>query len=145
VETLFITTKANGVRKKDWVKLEQILGPELKKEFWGAYKDSENALRHRLVHGRYFGPEDGAKDHLNLLHKRIISYFNAEIFKGNFISENVVNPQRHPFGHQYVGHSFIQAQNQQMLSLVHVLSDMNEDGEFTYYERVVDEDLRANY
>jgi len=59
--------------KKDFAKLENILGPELKKDLWGTQEEHTNALRHRLIHGEYFQPEDGQKDYLLLLHQKIIT------------------------------------------------------------------------
>ena len=96
VETLVNKPVTKGRPEMDYDKLMTILGPELKKEFWGEEGNATHALRHRLVHGRYFEPVDAKKNHLELLHKRIIAYFNEVIFKEKLIDENVVNPRRHP-------------------------------------------------
>lgn len=134
-----------GTPDKDWDKLVQILGPDLKKEFWGEEGNSRNALRHRLAHGRYFGPEHGASNYVDLLHKRIVNYLNKEVLKEDLINERVVNPQRHPFTGDYVGHSFIRAQEAAKLQLIDVMSDMNSSCDFTKYERVVNQDLNDSY
>lgn len=147
VETLVNkpTPKGKGTPSKDWDKLIEILGPELKKEFWGEEGNSFNALRHRLAHGRYFGPEHGGKNYVDLLHKRIVRYLNQILLKEDLLNESVVNPQRHPFGGEYFGHSFIRAHESARLSLTDVMADMDSSCEFTQYERVVEQDLIENY
>ena len=57
---------------------------------------SPTGLRHRLVHGKYFSPrlEKNQGDYVKRLHKKVVEYFNKEIFGNNWISEDVVNPQR---------------------------------------------------
>lgn len=145
VETLVNKPTTNGKPEKDYDKLVKILGPELKKEFWGEEGNSRNALRHRLAHGRYFRPGDGEKNHLELLHKRIIAYFNEVIFKEQLIDENVTNPPRHPFGNRDVGQSFIRAGETAKLTLAQVIVDMDINHNFTHYERIVDAQLWSNY
>ena len=45
--------------KKNFKKLERILGKRLKITVWGEEgKDNKNALRHRLTHGEYLNPSD---------------------------------------------------------------------------------------
>ena len=134
-------SKGRGTPDKDWDKLVQILGPELKKEFWGEEGNSRDALRHRLAHGRYLGPEHSDSNYVDLLHKRIVRYLNKEVLKKDLINEHVVNPQRHPSSGEYVGHSFIRAQESAKLQLTDVISDLDESSEFTKYERVVNQDL----
>lgn len=61
VETL-VSKPVNKCKPKlDYDKLVTILGPELKKEFWGEENNATHALRHRLVHGRYFDPHDAKR------------------------------------------------------------------------------------
>jgi hypothetical protein len=86
VETLVSKQVSKGKPKMDYDKLLAILGPKLKKEFWGEERNATHALRHRLVHGRYFEPDDAKENHLNLLYQRIIAYFNEVIFKEKFTS-----------------------------------------------------------
>jgi len=145
VETLVNKPITKGKPEMDYKKLEEILGPELKKDFWGEEGNSTNALRHRLIHGRYFESDDGKKNHLELLHKKIISYFNEVIFKETLIEENVTHPQRHPFGNRDVGQSFIQPLNGAKLTLAPVIADMDKNYNFTHYERVVDDQLWSHY
>ena len=72
VEALVKIPTAKGRFKKNWKNLERILGPELTNDLWGTKKESWNALRHRLIHGEYFQPEDGQKDYLLLLHQKVV-------------------------------------------------------------------------
>lgn len=65
-------------------------------------------LRHRLVHGEYLSPkQDGKKNYLNLIHKKVISFFNKKIFSRPLLSEDVVNPQRHFYGSKSEWHRFV--------------------------------------
>ncbi len=81
----------------DFIKLEQILGKDLKEDLWGTKEDKgKRALRHRLVHGEYFEKLDHLTNYVNHLHSKIIAYFNGSILKNAVIHEGVVNPQRHP-------------------------------------------------
>lgn len=147
VEAL-VTTRIKGQRsKKDFTKLEMILGSELKTDLWGSEKDSVSALRHRLIHGEYFQPGDGQKDYLNLLHGRIVKYLNQSALNEELLRENVVNPQRHPFGSKYQGYSVIQALNNAKLRLIDVITDTEQTGytEFTNYERVPGEQYWDSY
>ena len=41
--------------KKDWEKVVQVLGRELKEDLYGTEEDSSTGLRHRLAHGEYLG------------------------------------------------------------------------------------------
>jgi hypothetical protein len=89
IETLVNMKDGGGKHKKDWGKIETILGKELTKDFyWGPNGLTDEALRNRLIHGRYFGPQDGEKDHVKLLHKRVVAYFNHEIL-GEELSRRV--------------------------------------------------------
>lgn len=145
VETLVNKPVTKGRPQMDYAKLEAILGLELKREFWGEEGNSTNALRHRLTHGRYFGPDDGGKNHLGLLHNRIMAYFNETIFKEKLIEESVTKPQRHPFGNHILGQSFIRPKEGAKLALAYVYSDLDINSNFTHYERVVDDKLWDTY
>jgi hypothetical protein len=134
--------------KKDWDKLELILGLELKTTLWGTKENrGEGALRHRLIHGDYFDPGDSGKDYIDLVHKKIITYFNEVILGEKLINENVVNPQRHPFGNKEGSRFFIKAKGSNKLNLKDVLSDIqkNDIYQMENYESVYDEALTKNY
>lgn len=56
-------------------------------------------LRQRLIHGEYFMPkQDGKKNYLDLIHKKVISFFNKKVLSESLLSEKIVNPQRHFYG-----------------------------------------------
>ncbi len=73
---------------------EEVLGTTLSIQIFGDRK----GLRNRLAHGEYFSVDDEEKDYLNIVHKAVVNYFNKKIFKDKIIAEDVVNPQRNPFG-----------------------------------------------
>jgi hypothetical protein len=110
-------------------RLEQILGPELKRVFWGTDKDHSNALRHRLVHGEYFDPQDdGGTDYNTLIHRRVMKYFNEEIFKESLLDDDIVSPQRHLIGNADQARSFIRPRRDARLCLIKVLTDADKNG-----------------
>lgn len=134
--------------KKDFAKLEEILGEDLKTALWGTQENGgKGALRHRLVHGEYFNPNDSGTNYLDLVHKKVISYFNRIIFGENLISESIVNPQRHPFGNKVMCGFFIRAKGSKNLSLKDIFSDIqrNSIDQMENYQSVYDEDLTKDY
>ena len=132
----------------DFIKLEQILGRELKEALWGTKENKgKGALRHRLVHGEYFEKTDHLTNYVYQLHSRIIAYFNGSILKSPVIHESVVNPQRHPSGSTYHGFSLIRALGSSELNLISILSTMDEDGrpDGEHYEILYDPQLLETY
>ena len=87
------------VKKKDgnknWKKLERILGKKVKKVLWGEPSNTSGALRNRLIHGEYFSSDDFDKNYVEVIHKKIICYFNNRVLRKKLINPNVKNPQRH--------------------------------------------------
>ena len=81
IETLVKKTAG----KKDFSKLEKILGKRLKRKLWSQKNDWLIALRHRLTHGEYFLFTDFKDDYIDLIHKRIIRYFNKNVLKADLI------------------------------------------------------------
>lgn len=132
---------------KDFAKLESILGSELKTALWGTKGSSSGGLRHRLIHGEYFNPDDSGKDYLNLVHKKIIAYFNNAILGKKLINENVVSPQRHPFGNKEESTFFIRARGSKTTNLKDVLADAQKKDfyQMENYEIVHDKALTENY
>lgn len=147
IEALVKIRNGPATGQKDWAKLEQILGVELKKELWGERGDSENALRHRLVHGEYFRPEDSERNYVDLVHKKMIAYFNNVIFREELIDDNVVNPQRHLFGNRKEWSGFLKADDRAQLNLRDALADVdsNDINNMKRYETVYDAELTGNY
>lgn len=133
--------------EKDFAMLESILGLELKSTLWGTKGSSSGGLRHRLIHGEYFNPDDSGKDYIELVHRKIITYFNDAIFGEKVINENVVNPQRHPWGNKECSTFFIRAKGGSRLILKDVLSDTqkNDFYQMENYEIVDDRALTENY
>ncbi len=71
---------------------EAILGEELSNKIY----TPRTGLRHRLSHGDYFS-EDDKENYVELIHKRVINYFNEKILGEKLLEENVTGPQRHFF------------------------------------------------
>ena len=90
--------KKNG--QKNWELINEILETDLVKELFGTKEQPNTGLRHRLVHGEYFGNQDNGKNYLDLIHNKVIKYFNDKIFEGSLIHEKVTHPQRHFFGNK---------------------------------------------
>ena len=147
IEALVKIRDGSSTSLKDWDKLERILGEELKRDLWGERGDSTNALRHRLVHGEYFNPEDSEKNYLELVHKKIIAYFNESIFREGLIEESVVNPQRHFFGNREGWRGFLRARERNQLNLKDVLAESEKKGfeSMEQYEFVYDNAITENY
>jgi hypothetical protein len=95
--------------KIDWELREKILGKKLSKTLFGQKRNSRLALRNRLVHGEYFSEEDG--DYFQLIHNKIIKYFNDYIFQDSLLYENVKSPQRNFYGNKQFWEGFIRKTN----------------------------------
>ena len=100
-----------------------------------------------MIHGEYFNPSDLGKDYLDLVHRKVITYFNEVILGEKLISENVVHPQRHPFGNKEGSRFFIRAKGSNKLSLKDILSNIQKTGidQMDNYEYVHDEARTKNY
>ena len=134
--------------KKDWELLNTILGEELLKDLFGTKENSNTGLRHRLVHGEYFNESDHGKNYLELVHKKVIAYFNSFVFSKELIHENVVHPQRHFFGNKEECKTFLKNKdNSTSFSFKDILEDFNENGfrNPDKYDFVYDDNLNTNY
>lgn len=146
LEALVNIPAEKGPSRKDYEKLELILGPEVKKALWGEERMSRDALRHRLVHGRYFDAEDGSVDFVEVVHRRIIRYLNEVVFQNRLLDDGVVNPQRHPSGSRSQARAFIKATDRAPLNLVSVLAEAREDlDNMPNYETLSFEDYEPRY
>ena len=138
--------KKNG--QKDWDLTNEILGKDLVEELFGTKGQSNTGLRHRLVHGEYFGNQDQGKNYLEFIHNKVIGYFNAKIFSESLIHENVINPQRHPFGNKKGCKTFVKIKDSNnSFNLKDLVKDFN-NNEFRTsekYEDVFDEKLDSTY
>jgi hypothetical protein len=138
--------KKNG--KKDWNLINEILGEDLVKELFGTKKQSNAGLRHRLVHGEYFGNQDQGKNYLELVHNKVIGYFNTKIFPESLIHENITRPQRHFFGNKEECNIFIKIKDRsKSFELKDLLKDFTDNGFRTpeKYEYVPDDELNSTY
>lgn len=121
-----LTKKPNG--KTNYMFRKEILGELLKKEIFGEKGNSDNALRNRLVHGEYFNEKD-SKNYLEIIHKKIINYFNTKILSEPLINENVKNPQRHPWGNYKSWKGFIErSDNGNHFELDDILANFENNG-----------------
>jgi hypothetical protein len=136
-----------GHGKKDWEKVERVLGRDLKEELYGTKEDSSTGLRHRLSHGDYFGADHSGKNYVELIHKRVMAYFNDHILKASLLELNVVGPQRHFVGDLEGGSWFIRSKQSGGLSLKSILVDFekNDVNQLTDHELVYDDSLTTSY
>ncbi|QQR77489.1 MAG: hypothetical protein IPJ67_05195 [Candidatus Moraniibacteriota bacterium] len=138
--------KKNG--KKDWSLINEILGVDLVKELFGTKEEPNTGLRHRLVHGEYFGNQDNGKNYLELVHNKVIKYFNDKIFQESLIHENVTHPQRHFFGNKQECKTFVKIKTDGgLFSLKDLLKDFSDNGFRTpeKYDHVFDDKLNSTY
>lgn len=136
-----------GPGAKDWAKLERVLGSELKKDLWGTPDSPNTGLRHRLIHGEYFGPNDFTKNYVELIHRRIMAYFNDHVLGASLLELEVVAPQRHFWGNVEGADRFIKRKDQGELSLKSLLADFEENGinHLQNHELVHDPSLDVTY
>lgn len=120
-----------------------ILGKDLAEEIF----TDGTGLRNRLIHGEYLNSKDSGKDYLDLIHKKVISYFNESIIGKKLLAEDVVHPQRHPFGNKSVMRDFIKARNPADFDLKVLLQDYDENGfrNPQKFENYFEEGLRDTY
>ncbi len=136
-----------GHGKKDWEKVVRVLGRELKEELYGTKEDSSTGLRHRLSHGEYFGADHSGKNYVELIHKKVMAYFNDHILKERLLELNVISPQRHFVGGLEGGSWFIKSKKSDGLSLKSILLDFekNDVNQLKDHELVYDDSLATTY
>lgn len=135
--------KKNG--QKDWNLINEILGEDLVKELFG---QSNTGLRHRLVHGEYFSNQDHGKNYLELVHNKVIDYFNSKIFSESLIDKNITHPQRHFFGNKQECKVFVKIKtSNQSFNLKDLLKDFGEKEFYKSekYEYASGDNLNAIY
>lgn len=140
----FARVRNKKIFKKPIDLYSEILGSELSLKIF----DNKKGLRNRLVHGEYFKDNDQDENYLEVIHNKVISYFNNKILLESLIPENVVHPQRHFWGNKQECRWFVKRKDSSNLfSLKDLLSDFNENGFQTprNYERVFDRDLNTTY
>lgn len=115
-----LTKKANG--RNDFAKIEHILGAELKNKLF----TPSMGLRHRLSHGEYINDGDWSEDFVTDIHKRVVEYFNNEIFGEKLITEDVVQPQRNFTNNKSVGRFFLKYNDDIGRDFQSVLAEFND-------------------
>ncbi|NQV88044.1 MAG: hypothetical protein HQ402_00620 [Parcubacteria group bacterium] len=120
-----------------------LLGDDLTKEIF----TDGTGLRNRLIHGEYFSEDDDGVNYLEMIHKKVITYFNKTILAEDLLSEKVVNPQRHFFGNKTHGNFLIKNKDRsKVFELKDVIADFSQDFRNPKkYEHVFDDDLRKSY
>lgn len=113
----------NDKGKTDWSKLELILGKDLKEKVWRPGEGVSAGLRHRLAHGWFLISEDQSQNYIDLLHQRVIDYFNKEILKEDLISNKVVSPQRHFWGNREEVRVFLRAAKNIQVDLLSIVEE----------------------
>lgn len=134
-------------RKKDWNLMNEILGKDLVEELFGTKEMPNKGLRHRLVHGEYFDSRDNGRNYLEVIHNKVIKYFNDKIFQKSLINENVTDPQRHFFGNKEECNTFVRLKKGHSFDLKDLLKDLSENGFYApkKYEYVFEEGLISAY
>ena len=114
---------------------ESILGEELFEKVLGR---NDKGIRHRLIHGDYFSPDQDKENYLDQIYRKIIEYFNVQIFQEALIHENVVNPQRHPFDNREQWNGFIERKKgtNEQFNLKELLEESHKEGigNFKFFE-----------
>lgn len=136
------------IGNKDWTLINKILGEDLVKELFGTKEQPNTGLRHRLVHGEYFSDRDTGKNYLELVHNKVITYFNVSIISEPLIPEKIVHPQRHFFGNKEQGNFVLKRKDgSTAFNLKELLKDFNDNGfrKPENYEFVYDKNLMITY
>lgn len=123
---------------------ETILGRDLSNKIY----TPRTGLRHRLSHGEYFSEND-TENYVELIHKRIISYFNDKILNEKLLEEDITGPQRHFFNNDNLLRIFIKQQDDEWpLDLKKVLENCeHEDNDHIPrgYESIHDDSVTKNF
>ena len=102
--------------------LTEIFGEEDKALIYA----QRTGLRHRLVHGAYYSDQDKI-NFVELVHAKVISFFNRKVFCENLIEERIIHPQRNFSGNKQLHRYWIkQIQNDFPLDLKFLLSNIGE-------------------
>lgn len=128
-----------GQRRATRVK---ILGDELADEL---YADG-TGLRNRLIHGEYLNDADG-KNYVELIHKKVLGYFNKDIVGEDLLELDIVQPQRHFDGNYEGARLFIRQANEDYPLDIYVFAEDAEmnDGIPHSYDILHDNNLWVDY
>jgi hypothetical protein len=134
---------AKRVDRSNWYRIRRmILGDGLSDTL---FEQGGSGLRHRLVHGEYFGPGDMGVNYVERIHKAVIAYFNLYVLSGAYLSQDVVNPQRHPSGSKEGGTWMIRRRDRKTLTLREIVRDFDVNGVNGLQEHELDYDPHPNY
>jgi hypothetical protein len=99
------------------------------------------------VHGEYLSRCDVQQDYVELIHNKIIQYFNSSILNEKLLSESVIDPQRHKWANKEGYENFIRATGDKTLDLENILSELEKNGieNLNDYEWVDDDTLTTSY
>lgn len=129
---------------KDIELQEAILGKELSDRIYAP----RTGLRHRLSHGSYFSTND-KENYVELIHKRVISYFNEAIINEKLLGEGIIGPQRHFYSNDHLLRIFIRQEHDEWtLDLKKVLENCtyNDNDHFPKeYAPVHDKDITDKF
>ena len=120
----------------------KILGDELADEL---YADGAG-LRNRLIHGEYLNDTDG-KNYVELIHKKVLDYFNKDIVGKDLLELDIVQPQRHFDGNYEDARLFIRQESEEYpIDIYPFVKDAEaHDGIPESYEILYDENERSGY
>ena len=125
LEILF--QRASRTANEFYADIELLFGPELKRALYGTPEDKgRSGLRQRLVHGDYLS-EDDTGNYVIEIHQHIVRHFNGGVLRERPINENIVGPQRHPYGNMDAWAGFIRSEAQALLRLKPVLGAFDAD------------------
>ena len=129
--------------KTDFKLRKNILGEELDLILF----EQKKGLRHRLSHGEHLAPSDTKRDYATEIHKKLMHYFNANVFGKSLLQTNVVSPQRTDYENFEAGNTFVKTTDGTPIANVNdILKNMDGDrfAEGSKYEYDYS-DKRENY
>lgn len=127
-----------GQRRKRRV---EILGDELTDKIYA----EEVGLRNRLTHGEHLSGSDG-QNYVELVHKKVLEYFNKTILEKDILELDIVGPQRH-FDENYEGMRVFVGRNNEnpTLDLRNLIKDVEENDGWPNSYEFIDEHATAGY
>lgn len=127
LEALF--RKDRRVSKKAYYdKIDSVFGHELREELYGTQEDKgRSGLRHRLSHGEYWGGQAAVRNYVEAIHKGIIRHFNSQVLGKSPLHENVISPQRHPFGNIEKWKGYVRSESEAPLNLKDLVNAFDKD------------------
>lgn len=146
LEALFKPEREKG-KDHYYAVIETVLGGDLKTELYGTKENPGFGLRQRLVHGEYLEADDTQRNCVELIHKKLVEYFNTYIFKEKLIEEHVVHPHRHFFGNKEGCAFFVKSNASRKVELKALLSDIEKHGidSMKLHKHIYDEELAKTF